>query len=112
MPTTLAITAIITLALSIACLRMASNGERSRLAWMGLVEDLQLGLDEQHRKNQERCYTWMLSLIFVLLLAFSGSCFYWTIVEVKEMRREKTTIERELESGRLEVAKMAQRLSR
>jgi hypothetical protein len=41
MPTTLAITAIITLALSIACLRMASNGERSRLAWMGLVEDLQ-----------------------------------------------------------------------
>jgi len=79
---------------------------------MDLAGDMDIGLDQGYRRNQERYFTLMLSLLFVLLLAFSVSCFYWTVVEIKEMRREKTTIELELESGRLEVAKMAQRFSR
>lgn len=112
MPTTLAISAIISLALSIACLRLAGNGEKARLQWMDMAGDMDIGLNEGYRRNQERRFSLMLSLIFVFLLAFSGSCFYWTIVEIKEVRREKTTLERELESGRLEVAKMAQRFSR
>jgi len=112
MPTTLAISAIISLALSIACLRLAGDGERARLQWMDLAGDMDLVLNENYRKTQERHFTLMLSLLFMVLFTFSGSCFYWTIVEIKEMRREKTTLERELESGRLEVAKMAQRFSR
>ncbi len=112
MPTTLAISAIISLALSIACLRLAGDGERARLQWMDLAGDMDLALNENYRKTQERHFTLMLSLLFMVLFTFSGSCFYWTIVEIKEMRREKTTLERELESGRLEVAKMAQRFSR
>ena len=112
MPTTLAISAIISLALGIACLRLAGNGERARLQWMDLAGGMDLTLNEDHRRSQERHFTLMLSLLFMLLFAFSGSCFYWTILEIKEMRREKTTLERELESGRLEVDKMAQRFSR
>jgi hypothetical protein len=51
-------------------------------------------------------------LLFVMLLSVSGSCFYWTMTEVAESRREKTTIERELEMGRAEVDRMRQRLGR
>jgi hypothetical protein len=54
----------------------------------------------------------MLMLLFVMLLSVSGSCFYWTMTEVAEARREKTTIERELEMSRAEVDRMRQRLGR
>jgi hypothetical protein len=112
MSITLAISAILSLALSIACLRMAGDAELWRLRWMDLLGMMEMDIDRYQRKSLERQFSLMLSLLFVLLLAFCGSCFYWTIVEVNEARREKTTIERELEMGRSEVEKMRQRFNR
>ena len=108
----LAITAIISLALGIACLRMASDAKTWRLRWMDLLGVLEMDMDRASRKLQEKQFSWMLCLLFALLVALSGSCGYWTFIEINEDKREKSTIERELEIGRAEVEKMRQRFGR
>ncbi len=112
MSITLAISAILSLAFCIACLRMAADAKTWRLRWMDMLGVMEMDLDRSVRKAQERQFSWMLMFLFVMLLSVSGSCFYWTMVEVAEARREKTTIERELEMGRAEVDRMRQRLGR
>ena len=108
----LAITTILCLAVSIACLRLAGDTKTMRLRWMDMLGVMEVDLDRDLRKAQERQCSLMLMLLFAFFLSVSGSCLYWTIIEVQETRRDKTTIERELEMGRAEVEKMRQRFSR
>lgn len=112
MTITLAISAILSLALCIACLRMAGDSRTWRLLWMDLLGVMEMDLNRNLRKAQERQLSWMLMLLFVMLLAVSSSCFYWTVVEVLEARRDKTTIEREMEMGRADVDRMRVRFGR
>lgn len=109
---TLAISAILSLALGIACMRMAGDSRAWRLLWMDMLGVMEMDVNRQIRKTQERQLSWMLMLLFVMLLAVSSSCFYWTVVEVLEARRDKTTIEREMEMGRAEVDRMRVRFGR
>lgn len=112
MLTTLAVSTIISFALSIACFRIAGDAKTAQLRWMDLMENFDLGPSIARRESQQRQFSWMFSLLCALLLALSGSCCYWTVVEFKEARREKTPIELELEMGRLEVAEIGKRLAR
>lgn len=112
MSITLAISAILSLALCISCLRMAGDARTWRLRWMDMLGVMEIDLNRDLRKAQERQLSWMLMIIFVMLLAVSGSCFYWTAIEVIEARRDKTTIEREMEMGRAEVDRMRVRFGR
>ena len=79
---------------------------------MDMLGVMEMDVNRQIRKTQERQLSWMLMLLFVMLLAVSSSCFYWTVVEVLEARRDKTTIEREMEMGRAEVDRMRVRFGR
>ena len=112
MTVTLAIFAILSLALCIACLRMAGDPKSWRLLWMDMLGVMEVELKRDIRKAQERQLSWMLMLLFVVLLAVSSSCFYWTVIEVIEARRNKTAIEREMEMGRAEVDRMSLRFRR
>lgn len=112
MTTALAIFAILSLALCIACLRMAGDPKTWRLLWMDLLGVMEAEIQRDARKAQERQLSWMFMLLFVVLLALSSSCFYWTVVEVFEARRDKTTIEREMEMGQAEVDRMSLRFRR
>ncbi len=112
MTISLAICAIISLALSIFCLRMAGDAKTWRLRWMDMMGVMEVDLDRNLRKAQERQLSWMMQILFIMLLSVSGSCTYWTVMEIHEIRREKSTIERELEMGRAEVDRMRQRFGR
>jgi hypothetical protein len=112
MQITLAISAILSLALCIACLRTAGDAKTWRLRWMDLLGVMELDIERDQRKSQERQFSWMMTVLFVMFLSVSCSCMYWTAIEVQEARRDKTTIERELEMGRSEVERMRQRFGR
>lgn len=112
MPITLAISAILCFALCVACLRLAGDAKTYRLRWMDMLGVMEMDIERDERKSQERQFSWMLSLLFFMFLSVSLSCIYWAMVEVQETRREKSTIEREMEMGRAEVDRMRQRFGR
>jgi hypothetical protein len=48
----------------------------------------------------------------VLLAALCVSCIYWTVDGIRDIRREKTIIEREIDMGREEIEEARNKFSR
>lgn len=110
MPTGFAIAAIVAFALSIFFLRVASNVKMWRLWWMDLLGVLDVELDRDSRKSQERQMSLMCFGLFILLLATSFSTTYWTVAEIREAKRERSPVERELDIDRQAIEKMRVRI--
>lgn len=110
MPIGFAITAILTLAMSIACLKIAFAAKTCRLRWMDLLGVLDLECDRELRKSQERQMAFMSGILFLLFAGLSASCTYWAFDEIRESRREKTSIEREMDMGQKEIEGMKLRM--
>jgi hypothetical protein len=103
MPTGTAILAILCIALAVACLRAASDPKLWRLWWMDLIGVLDVDTDRDARKKQERHMALMLNLLFVLFAILSASCAFWTVDGIREIKREKSSLEQEVEMGRKEI---------
>lgn len=103
MPTGTAIIAILCAALAVGCMRAATEPKLWRLWWMDLLGVLDVDTDRDARKMQERQMALMLSLLFVLFASMSASCAFWTVDSIREIRREKSSIEREVEMAREEI---------
>ncbi len=103
MPVGSAVTAILSFSLCIFVLRMGGDTKLWRLWWMDLLGVLDVDTDRTARKAQERQMTLMCHVLFVLLAALSVSCIYWTVDGIRDLRREKTVIEREIDMGREEI---------
>jgi FtsH-binding integral membrane protein len=103
MPIGCAILSIISLFLSIGVLKMARDPRICRLWWMDLLGVLDVDSDRRSRKIQEQQMAAMFYLIFILVAALCLSCIYWTVDGIREFRREKNVIEREIEMGREEI---------
>jgi len=103
MPYGFAITAILSLALSIMCLRVSSDAKFWRLRWMDLLGVMDVEHDRDLRKMQERQMASISLILFVLFTAVSISCSYWTFDEIRESRREKSSFECEIDMARKEI---------
>lgn len=103
MPVGSAITAIVSFSLCILILRIAWDSKMWRLWWMDLLGVLDVDTDRVARKAQERQMTLMCHLLFVLMATLCVSCIYWTVDGVRDVRREKTVLEREIDMGREEI---------
>lgn len=103
MPYGFAITAILSLALSIMCLRVSSDAKFWRLRWMDLLGVMDVEQDRNLRKLQERQMASICVVLFFLLCLVTISCCYWTFDEIRESRREKSSFEREIEMARREI---------
>lgn len=112
MPYGFAITAILSLALSIACLRVSSDAKFWRLRWMDILGVLDVEHDRQLRRIQERQMAAVSLILFVLFTAVTISCAYWTFDEIRENRREKSFLEREVEMARKEIEGVSRRIKR
>jgi UDP-N-acetylmuramyl pentapeptide phosphotransferase/UDP-N-acetylglucosamine-1-phosphate transferase len=107
MPIGFAITAILTLALSFACLNAVRDPKTWRLRWIDFLAIMDSDSDRDARKSHERQMAIMCGILCFLFIAVSFSCAYWAYVEVLENRREKSSIEREMEMGKKEVMKQS-----
>ena len=105
MPIGFAVTAILSLALSFACLKAVRDPKTWRLRWIDLLAIMDADSDRDVRKAHERQMAIMCGILFLLFVAVSFSCAYWAYVEILENRREKSSIEREMEMGAQEVMK-------
>jgi len=103
MPIGSAIIAILCLTFGITCLRVASEPKMWRLWWMDLLGVLDVDTDRDARKSQERQMSLMCHLLFVLFATLSVSCAYWTVDGIREVKRNKSVLEREAEMGREEI---------
>jgi hypothetical protein len=112
MPVGSAITAILSFTLCILVLRIASDTKMWRLWWMDLLGVLDVDTDRSARKAQERQMALMCHFLFVLLAALCVSCIYWTVDGIRDIRREKTIIEREIDMGREEIEEARNKFSR
>ncbi len=110
MPVGTAITAILSFALAILFIKVAGDTKLYRLWWMDLLGVLDVDTDRTARKAQERQMARMCYLIFFLLLALSLSCIYWTLDSIREIRREKTAMEREIKMSRDEIEGVRRKL--
>jgi hypothetical protein len=45
----------------------------------------------------------MCHLLFVLFATMSASCAFWTVDGIREVKRDKSVLEREVEMGREEI---------
>ena len=103
MPIGIAIIAILCIALGISCLRVASEPKLWRLWWMDLLGVLDVDTDRDARKSQERQMSLMCHLLFVLFISMAASCAFWTFDGIRELKRDKSVLEREVEMGREEI---------
>ena len=112
MSTVFAITAILALALGITCLQMASGVKMWRMWWMDLLGAADVETDRISRKRQERQMALVYIVLFLLFFAVALSTSYWAYVEVRESRRDKSLIEREVDMARLEIEKVRLKIRR
>ncbi len=103
MPIGLAITAILAFTLSIACLKIANDVKMWRLRWMDFLGVLDVESDRDARKSQEKQMALICYVQFVLFSVVAISCAYWAMDEIREIKREKSLIEREMDMGRKEI---------
>jgi hypothetical protein len=109
MPIGSAVLAILSLSFSIALLKMGSDTKLYRLWWMDLLGVLDVDSDREARKAQERQMALMCYLLFFLLIGLCVSCIYWTVDGVREVRRDKSLLELEIDMGRREIEVVRQK---
>lgn len=101
--TGLAITAILCLAFGVWMILVGSNPKRWRLLWLDMLGMLDTDTTREDRRLQEGHLRIMAFALFFLLIALGVSCTYWSVEQVREGKRTKTTVERELEYLRREA---------
>ncbi|WP_395748606.1 hypothetical protein [Prosthecobacter sp.] len=106
MPIGLAIASILMLFISFWTLNVARDPSVWRLWWMDLLGVLDVDLDREQRRGQERQMSFVCYTLFLLLLATSLSGAFWTVDQVREYKRDKTRFEREVERSNREIEKV------
>ena len=103
MPIAIAITAIISLFLSFWALNVSRDPKAWRLWWLDLLAVLDVETPREMRKSQERQMAAMGFLLFLLLIATSVSCAFWTVDQIRDERRDKTRVELEIERTKRQI---------
>ena len=109
-PAGTAITAILSLFLSFWALNVSRDPKTWRLWWLDLLAVLDVETPREMRKSQERQMAAVGFLLFVMLLAMSVSCAFWTFDHVRDSHRDKTSMELEMERTRREIDSISTRM--
>ena len=98
--TTLAISAILSIAMGIWLFAVGRDPKHWRLMWLDFFGILDSDTTREERRAQEAQIRFMAIILSLLLLALSVSCAFWSADQMREGLRPKTTAERELEDLR------------
>lgn len=95
--TALVITAILCLALGIWAILVGANPKHWRLLWLDMLGMLDTDTTREDRRLQEGQMRFMAFALAILLAALGVSSTFWCLEQVREGKRTKTVMERELE---------------
>ena len=98
--TTLAISAILSIAMGIWLFAVGRDPKHWRLMWLDFFGILDSDTTREERRAQEAQIRFLAIILSLLLLALSVSCAFWSADQMREGLRPKTTAERELEDLR------------
>ncbi|MCB1226267.1 MAG: hypothetical protein KDK99_10685 [Verrucomicrobiales bacterium] len=103
MSVTFAITGIITLFLSFWALNVSRDPKEWRLWWLDLLAVLDVETPREMRRVQERQMAAIGFLLFVLFVATTVSCVFWTVDSIRDTHRDKTRMELEIERTKRQI---------
>lgn len=95
--TGLAISAILCLALGVWAILIGANPKHWRLLWLDALGMLDTDTNREDRRLQESQMRIMAFAMFFLLAALGVSCAFWSLEQVRESHRTKSSVERELD---------------
>ncbi len=99
-PTLLAIFAIFAVFLSAWMVMIIHDPKRWRLWWLDLFGVIDVETTREERRQQEGHVSAMAYTLLFLLVTTAVSCTFWSFDLIREGKRSKTTIEREIEFTR------------
>ena len=108
-PTTFAVFAICAVSLAVWMLMVIHDPKRWRLWWLDLFGVIDVETTREERREQEGHISMLAYTLFFLLLTTAVSCSFWSFDLIRDYRRPKTAVERELEFARSYVAGRARR---
>ena len=95
--TSLAISTILFIAASVWIFQVGRDPRNWRLRWLDLFGLMDGDTPRQTRLAQEGQLRFMAFVLFMILVAMSVSCMFWTVFQLREQLRPKSAVERELD---------------
>jgi hypothetical protein len=96
--------AILAIFLSAWMLMVIHDPKRWRLWWLDMFGVIDVETSREQRRKQEGHLSIMAYTLLFLLVATAVSCSFWSFDLIREGRRTKTTMERDLEYTRRYVS--------
>jgi len=84
-----AISAILTLFLSVWCFLMSRRPRHWRLWWMSNLRQIDVNSTSEERRQQDGLFRGFVTVAFVLSTLASGWAFYWTWTQWSENRQAR-----------------------
>lgn len=88
-----AVFTILSIAACFWTINMARDPRKWRLWWLDFLTILDIDTNREQRRVQERRLGIMAYMLFVVFIASSISCAFWTVDQVREEQRLKTAPE-------------------
>lgn len=99
-PITFALFAIFALVLAVWMVLVIHDPKRWRLWWLDLFGIIDVETTREERRAQEGQISILAYTLLFLLLTTAVSCSFWSFDMIKDKRRPKTAVERDLEFAR------------
>lgn len=101
-----AVFSILSIAACFVAVNMARDPRKWRLHWLDLLTVLDIDTSREQRKVQEQRLSMLSYVMFVIFVASTVSCAFWTVDQIREMQRFKTAPERENDEVRKAIEKV------
>lgn len=95
--TGLAISTILSIAVSVWMFIVGRDPRTWRLRWLDFFGLMDGDTPRQARQAQENQLRFMAFVLFMILVAMSVSCLFWTMFQMRELMRPKSAVEQELD---------------
>ena len=95
--TGLAISTLLTTAVSVWMFLVGRDPRTWRLRWLDLFGLMDGDTPRKTRLTQENQLRFMAFVLFLILVAMSVSCLFWTVFQMREQLRPKSAVEQELQ---------------
>lgn len=95
--TGLAISTILSIAITVWMFVVIRDPRTWRLRWLDLFGLMDGDTPRKTRVSQENHLRFMAFVLFLILVAMSVSCLFWTMFQMREQLRPKSAVERELD---------------
>ncbi len=101
-----AVFTILSIAICFLAINVGRDPKRWRLLWLDFLSILDVDTSREQKKAQERQLAFMAYFLFVVFFTSAFSCGFWTVDQIRETQRYKTTPERDAAFNRKMVEKV------